>query len=659
MRIALVSREVHPFVGGGIGAFVAAAARLLSRIGDVTIVTTSSFRNQYERLAAQRDPRLPPAGVRVAFVEEPSAEQANGFYDLVQCYSARVLERLRELYPDGAPDVIEFADYHGEAFVTLQAAHALDRFLEHACICVRLHTTHELCQLLNGCYPRDLRSQAQFEMERFSLSRADRLIHQGGDILGTYGRYYGAGKLAQAVLIRYPYAGAAVAADIDSTYSPSSPLRLLYAGRLERRKGIQNLVSALRGSAREDFRLTIVGSDTPTGPLGTSMRELLRLAIAEDQRIELGEALDRESLSAVIRAHDAVVVPSLWECWPYAALEALHLNRPVLGTPVGGLVELVRPGVSGWLARGTGSAELEAAVHNLLDRSGQLEDLIRSAAPLAHARALSDDQRILDAYGRLASVKPRRRARTRRPDPEQPLVSAIVPYHGASRYVADTISSLLAQTYPRLEIVLVNDGSFTDDDWVVAELAAHAPITVVSQMNQGLGAARNFGVSQSRGRYVFPLDADNLAAPEFVARCVEILERRPELAYLTAWSRYIDQHGRPQAGPTLGYQPLGNQAALIERENVAGDAAAVIPRRIFELGFRYSEELTSYEDWYLYRELHHSGRYGAVIPERLLRYRVHDQSLHALVAQPRRAWLEEEMRALLRENEVRWKSSSV
>ena len=50
---------------------------------------------------------------------------------------------------------------------------------------------------------------------------------------------------------------------------------------------------------------------------------------------------------------------------------------------------------------------------------------------------------------------------------------------------------------------------------------------VVTQMNQGLGAARNFGISQSRGRYVFPLDCDNIAEPEFVARCVEVLERRP------------------------------------------------------------------------------------------------------------------------------------
>ena len=75
----------------------------------------------------------------------------------------------------------------------------------------------------------------------------------------------------------------------------------------------------------------------------------------------------------------------------------------------------------------------------------------------------------------------------------------------------EAIGSLLAQTYPRLEIVLVNDGSFEEEDWLLAELTAKLPVVLVSQMNSGLGAARNLGVLQARGRYVFPLDCDNVA----------------------------------------------------------------------------------------------------------------------------------------------------
>jgi glycogen synthase len=224
--------------------------------------------------------------------------------------------------------------------------------------------------------------------------------------------------------------------------------------------------------------------------------------------------------------------------------------------------------------------------------------------------------------------------------------------------VNDAINSLLAQTYRRLEIVLVNDGSFEEEDWIVAEVAARRPVTVVTQMNQGLGAARNFGVLQSHGRYVFPLDCDNAIEPEFIARCVEILERRPEVAYVTAWSRYIDDDGTPVAGPVLGYQPLGNRSAVVARENVAGDAAAVIRRRIFDAGFSYSQDLTSFEDWAFYRELRCAGHFGVVIPERLVRYRVRVDSMRAAFGEPRRMRLEGEIEARLLENSFQWTSSS-
>ena len=153
MRIALVSREVYPFGGGGIGQFVSAAAGLLSRIGEVTILTTSLFEEQYRRLREAGDERL-PEGVRFVFVPEPSLEEAEAWYHVMHCYSARVYERLREVYPDGGPDLIEFPDYLGEGFVTLQAAEALDPFLERTRVCVRIHSTAEICELLDGfCKP--------------------------------------------------------------------------------------------------------------------------------------------------------------------------------------------------------------------------------------------------------------------------------------------------------------------------------------------------------------------------------------------------------------------------------------------------------------------------------------------------------------------------
>jgi glycosyltransferase involved in cell wall biosynthesis len=657
MRVALVSREVYPLGGGGIGQYVSAAARLLSSVAEVTILTTSVFRPAYEELVAAADSRLPPSGVRVAFVQEPSVPEAIAWRHVMHCYSARTYELLQELYPDGGPDLIEFPDFLGEAFVTLQAADTADRFLQDTRICVRLHTTAEMCEILDGRRKRDISSQVLHAMERYCLARADRLIWQGGDVLETYRRFYGADALAPATRIRYPYHGEALAVGADSQYTAGESLRILYAGRLERRKGVQNLVRAVTGSDRADFRLTLVGGDTDTAPLGLSMREYLELAIADDERIALLGARDRGTVSELIRAHDVIVIPSLWECWPYAALEPLRLNRPLLATPVGGLVEMVRPGISGWLAHGTSAEALEQALHALLLNRSVVTDLVRSESPARLGASLTEPHEIMDGYGRLLADT-RSRLPTRAASDPEPLVSAIVPYYRASEYVAAAVESLLTQTYPRIEVLLVNDGSWEPEDWIVAELAARFPVIVVSQMNGGLGAARNFGIRQSRGRYVFPLDSDNLAQPEFVARAVEILQGRPDVAYVTAWSRYIEPDGTQRTGPDLGYEPLGNQAACNEQENFAGDAAAVMRRRLFDAGFWYSEELTSFEDWHLYRELARAGHFGVVIPERLLSYRVRPDSMQAEIAQPRRARLVDEIEALLHEKGVQWTSSS-
>ena len=205
-------------------------------------------------------------------------------------------------------------------------------------------------------------------------------------------------------------------------------------------------------------------------------------------------------------------------------------------------------------------------------------------------------------------------------------------------------------------MIVVNDGSFFPEDEILREISARYPVAVLSQPNAGLGAARNFGISQARGRYVLPLDADNEIAPTFVARCVEVLEADREIAYVTSWSLYIDEDGEPYDDAGTGYQPIGNQTELIERDNVAGDAAAVIRRRLFDLGLPYSQDLTSYEDWHLYLEMHRRGHHGRVIPERLLRYRVRSDSMIRDIGLPRTRRLYGEIQAHVREKEVEWAS---
>jgi glycosyltransferase involved in cell wall biosynthesis len=103
-----------------------------------------------------------------------------------------------------------------------------------------------------------------------------------------------------------------------------------------------------------------------------------------------------------------------------------------------------------------------------------------------------------------------------------PLVSILIPCHNAARWLAATLESALAQTWPRTEIILVNDGS-TDDSAAIARGFASRGVRVIDQPNSGPGAALNRALRESTGEFVKFLDADDLISSDAVALQVAAL----------------------------------------------------------------------------------------------------------------------------------------
>ena len=655
MRACLVSREVAPFGGGGIGVYVAALARALrGAASELRIVTSDVHRAAHEALV--RDGRLPyDARVRWTFVREPTLQDGHAYAGFHHAWSAFVYEALKDEYGTDGPDLIEFPDYGGEGFVTLQAKRSREPLLRDTCVAVRLHTSVELAKTLNGHLGDDRDVKAVVALERYALAHADKLLHAGGDVLGAYQRWYGEDALAPARRIRHPLDLAHVEDGADDAYAVGDPLRILYFGRLERRKGVQNLVRALLDHPWRDWELTLLGGDTDTGELGTSMRTQLELATMGDARVRFVDAVPRERLASVIREHDLVAMPSRWECWPYAGLETMALNRPLLATPVGGLAEMVRHGETGFVARDTSLRGLTQRLGEILDEPKALERVVRSGVAVRHAVALTDEAGIVADYKELAAA-PAAATRPRRGSP--PLVSVIVPYFKLSDHVEEAVASALAQTWQRIEVIVVNDGSLEPQDRVLDRLREDYGAKILRQTNLGLSHARNTGVEVSRGRYFFALDADNIAEPTMIERAVEVLEHDRDVAYVTSWSLFIDEDGLPlDEELSDGFEPLGNYTPLADEENWAGDAAAVIPRRLFDVGLRYDVNRPVGEDWMLYRQMRAQGYIGHVIPERLVRYRVRRGSmLREGMSKARR--LQQEITTELALRRVTWTTSS-
>ncbi len=99
----------------------------------------------------------------------------------------------------------------------------------------------------------------------------------------------------------------------------------------------------------------------------------------------------------------------------------------------------------------------------------------------------------------------------------KPLVSILIPAYNAGPWIGDTIKSALNQTWPRKEIIVIDDGS-RDETVAIARQFTSNDVTVISQENQGASAARNKALQLCQGDYIQWLDADDLLAPDKIQR---------------------------------------------------------------------------------------------------------------------------------------------
>lgn len=124
-----------------------------------------------------------------------------------------------------------------------------------------------------------------------------------------------------------------------------------------------------------------------------------------------------------------------------------------------------------------------------------------------------------------------------------PRVSIIIPTFNRPNYLRQAIESVLAQTYPDFEIVVVDDGS-TDDTAAVVGSLADPRIVYIRQENTGRSAARNRGMQEARGEFIALLDDDDLYLPHKLVNQAAYLDAHPEVDLVAGGAQMIDADGR-------------------------------------------------------------------------------------------------------------------
>jgi glycosyltransferase involved in cell wall biosynthesis len=233
-------------------------------------------------------------------------------------------------------------------------------------------------------------------------------------------------------------------------------------------------------------------------------------------------------------------------------------------------------------------------------------------------------------------------------DSQMPTVSVVIPLYQTERYIAETLRSVLAQTFASFEVVVVDDGS-ADRGPVIAGSTGDPRVRVVSQENRGLAGARNTGIRHARGRYIALLDADDLWEADKLARHVAALAADSTVGVSFSASRLVDDDGHDigmiqspagrvfDAASIFCRNPIGNGSAPVLRRE-ALDAIAFEDARYgrtcwFDESFRQSEDI---ECW---------TRIAATTPwtfhyvdAPLTRYRVNAGGLSANVAPQLATW---------------------
>lgn len=245
-----------------------------------------------------------------------------------------------------------------------------------------------------------------------------------------------------------------------------------------------------------------------------------------------------------------------------------------------------------------------------------------------------------------------------------PLVSVLIPAYNAEDWIADTIRSAMAQTWPRIEIIVVDDGS-KDQTLAIARQFEPQGVQVVGQTNKGASAARNKAFSLSKGDYIQWLDADDLLAPDKIARQMELVRRGVGKRTLLScsWGRFMYRPHHAEFVTTALWSDLSPVEWLLHKmgQNVYMQTATwLVSRELTEAagpwdtrllgdddgeyfcrvllashGVRFVPDAKVYYRAFQFNSLSYVGRFPDKIEAHWLSMQLHIQYLRSLEDSPR------------------------
>ncbi len=584
MNLWLLTGEYPPEYGGGIGTYCYHTAQMLCQRGHHLTVFAAAENLPGGWQVEEASERL--RVVRFTANQSPQSSALGAFARWSYDAALVLADFCRQ---EGAPDALEVQEYLGMPYFTLQRRWLLEAALEKLPVLVTAHTPLYLCHQYDQVPPYRFPGYWIGEMERYSMLAADGVVYPSAYLRDEIER-----DLPQirdhGRVIANPYRFEAQAGSVEG-----NPERrgFLFTAKLERRKGIEPLLSTFS-------KMWEAGLDEPLYLLGDDwFDELHQRKMSEVIRRQYGEYIKAnllcwegkqppQAVNQKLNQVRAMVLPSLFENYPYAVLEAMAAGCPVVVSQSGGHAEMVENGISGFIFSHQQAGDLEEKIRSVLGLTSQ-EHAQMAVAARVRAQQISDYAVVAPQKEEaLDWVRGRRQPRRHFPflrgaqrnyappaDPalagEPGLLSVVIPFYNLGDYLEDALRSFDELKDAPFELIVVDDGSTEPHSLeTLQSLRQRYRFRLERIPNQGVTAARNTGAHLARGEFLAFLDADDRMDARYYRQALRVLRQYENVSYVGAWAEYFGEvqdywpTWNPEPPYALVHNPI-NTSALVYR----------------------------------------------------------------------------------------------
>lgn len=410
-----------------------------------------------------------------------------------------------------------------------------------------------------------------------------------------------------------------------SNYSDKNDVKnIVIFARHEERKGIVQACDALDeiGDELRKEKINVIFVGQP-GTISGQPSAIYFIERSKNWKFdfEFRFGMSRKDAANFLRTIDnpLVIVPSPNENSPYTVLETLILKLPMIASLSGGGVELVREEDRSKVLCFMDGEGLAMAIRRTLREGSVIAEPAEHVDAVEHAWLEFHQNSVSHSNNKSLSGA-------------EPLVTVGITHYERPKKVIDSLMSIIRQSYKNIEILMVDDGSKSQETIntlvQIETILDRVGGKLIRQKNSYLGAARNAVLNRAKGEYIIFLDDDDIASPNMVEMLV-MSAKNSGSDVVTCLNSYMPEENRSavlggiETKQKVSYFPLGGPLSISPEQNIFGSATALIRRKkIEEIGGYTEIKGVGHEDYEIYIRLSQAGARFSVCPEPLFFYEV-------------------------------------